>query len=185
MVEFAELMITRRSVRNFEERDVPLDVIHDIITDSCMAPSASDRQPWQFIIVNNREWIKKLSDESKAHLLVDLERKPSALLKSYEPLLRNETFNVFYNAPCLVYIAGSKEVRSLDLDCTLAASYFMFSAASRGLGTCWIALGSRVKNGDIGLSDDERIIAPIILGYPKRIPKPPERKAPHIVKIIQ
>lgn len=54
-----------------------------------------------------------------------------------------------YDAPCLIYIAGQKDSISLDVDCTLAASYFMFSAADRGLGTCWVDLGSVIKDHDL------------------------------------
>jgi nitroreductase len=103
-------------------------------------------------------------------------------------MLKNENFNVFYNAPCLIYVVGSKSVRSLDVDCALATSYIMFSAAQRGLGTCWINLGAYIRDqkikADIGLPDDCRIVAPVIIGYPKEIPAASERHAPQILKIV-
>ena len=188
MVLYSELLSTRRSVREYQDRTVPLEVLHEIIGESCLAPSASNRQPWHFIIVNSKAWISRLSRESKSNLLRELDGNPSALLRKYEPILRDDSFNVFYNAPCLVYIAGSEDIRSLDLDCALAASYFMFSAAARGLGTCWVALGSRIVDpglrSELGLRDDFRIVAPIIVGYPKRVPACPERNAPQILKVI-
>jgi nitroreductase len=64
----------------------------------------------------------------------------------------------------------------------------MFSAASRGLGTCWIGLGAHIRDratlGDLSVPDDCRIVAPIILGYPASIPPPSERRVPEIVKMI-
>ena len=187
MADFFELLKTRRSIRDFEKREVSLDLVQEIIRDTCMAPSSGNGQPWKFIIVNNREKIRKLSDESKKNFVALIEKDPSSPLKKYEAGLRSKEFNVFYNAPCLVYIVGSKEVRSLWIDCALAACYFMFSAAARGLGTCWVDLGSQVRSPEIlkeiGLPETCQIVAPMALGYPKSIPSPSERKA-EILKII-
>ena len=102
--------------------------------------------------------------------------------------MKDENFNVFYNAPCLIYIVGSVNVRSLDVDCALAVSYIMFGAAQRGLGTCWINLGAYIRDPkikvEIGIPDDCRIAAPVIIGYPKEIPVASERHAPQILKIV-
>ncbi|PKN89034.1 MAG: hypothetical protein CVU51_02320, partial [Deltaproteobacteria bacterium HGW-Deltaproteobacteria-1] len=114
--------------------------------------------------------------------------KKISLKTDYVSLLQNENFNVFYNAPCLIYITGAKSVGSLDVDVALAASYIMFSAASRGMGTCWVALGANIRDpqlrAELGLPDNYRIVAPIILGYPKAIPAPSERHAPEIIRVI-
>jgi nitroreductase len=188
MADFFELLKTRRSIRDFQEKKVPLELIQEIIKDTCMAPSSGNGQPWKFIIVNNKEWIRKLSDESKGNLVSFIEKNPNSPVKKYEANLRNKGFNVFYNAPCLVYIVGSKEVRSLSIDCTLAACYFMFSAAARGLGTCWVQLGAEIRNPEIlkaiGLPESCVIAAPIILGYPKGSPGSPVRNQPEILKAI-
>jgi nitroreductase len=140
MAEFIELLKKRRSIRHFENKEVPLKIIRDIIKESCLAPSAANGQPWRFIIINDRDLIKRLSDESKRNLLSGIEKSPGSPSKKYEAALRNPDFNVFYNAFCLVDIAGSKQVRNLYVDCALAACYFMFSASERGLGTCWVGL---------------------------------------------
>ena len=88
----------------------------------------------------------------------------------------------------MIYIVGAKSVGSLDVDGALAASYIMFSAASRGLGTCWVALGANIRDAklraELGIPDSCRIVAPIILGYPKAIPAPSERHAPNILRVI-
>ena len=187
-MDFKTLLINRRAIRDFQNKEVPLSVIKEIIQDTCLAPTASNRQPCKFIIIRNRDDIKKLSDESKKNLLSDLERNPGSPLKQYEPRLRDEQFNVFYNAPCLVYVIGPKEVQSLDVDCGLTVAYFMFSAASRGLGTCWIGLGAHIRDrkilDDMGVPADCQIVAPVIVGYPTSIPSASERHSPDILKII-
>ena len=188
MADYFELLKTRRSIRDFEDKNVPLDSIKDIIRESCLAPSSGNRQPWRFIIINDRELIKRLSDESKRNLISYMERNPDAPVRKYEDALRNKYFNVFYNAPCLVYIFGLKEVGSAQIDCALATSYFMFSAAARGLGTCWVALGKHIQDPElfkeIGMPKDCEIVAPVIVGYPRAIPDIPERMEPQIFKIV-
>jgi nitroreductase len=187
-MDFLELLKNRRAIREFLDKQVPVSVVKEIIQDSCLAPTASDRQPCKFIIIQDRAFIKRLSDESKRNLVSDLDRNPDSPLKMYEQILREELFNVFYNAPSLVFVIGSKDVASLDVDCALTVAYFMLSATSRGLGTCWIALGSNLRDPQIleemGVPEDCRIVAPVILGYPTGIPAASPRHTPDIVKII-
>jgi nitroreductase len=188
MADFFELLKNRRSIRDYNSKGVPFELVREIIRDSCLAPSSSDNQPWRFIIITEMGLIKRLSDACKKALVADLDKNPDAPSKKYEAKLRDPNFNVFYNAPCLVYIAGSREVRTLQVDCALAAAYFMFSASARGLGTCWIGLGKHLRDPslirEIGLPDGHEIVAPIILGYPKTTPGVPERGEPQILKTI-
>jgi nitroreductase len=188
MMTYSKLLQNRRAIRDFQAKDVPLETIKEIIQESTMAPSASNGQPCRFSIVNCKQTIKALSDESKANLLKDFYDKKTALNPGYVDMLKNKDFNVFYNAPCLIYVIGSTAVHSLELDCALAVSYIMFSAASRGLGTCWIGLGSYIRDPKtkalLGIPDGCQIVAPVIIGYPKAIPAPSERNAPNILKIV-
>jgi nitroreductase len=187
-MDFKTLLANRRSIREFQDKEVPLSILKDIIQDTCLAPTASNGQPCRFIIIRDRDCIKKLSDESKKSLLDDLALNPDLPLKKYEDALRDGQFNVFYNAPCLVLFVGPKDVYSLNVDCGLTVAYFMFSATSRGLGTCWIGLGAHVRDkkilDEIGFPADCRIVAPIIIGYPLSIPAASERHSPDILKII-
>lgn len=177
----------RRSVRNFQKKEVPEDLIAAILNETCMAPSARHSQPWRFSVITNQDLIKRLSDESKKNLLDEIAAFPESPHKSYETALMSERFNVFWNAPCLIIIYGPRKHDYLDCDCSLAAAYLMLSAADKGLGTCWIGLGSHIKSRgllqEIGLADDDRIVAPIILGYPKGIPEPRERSKPRVFKV--
>jgi len=188
-MNYETLLRQRRSIREFEERDISLDLVMEIIRDSCLAPSAMNGQPWRFVVINNRRWIKRISDESKKNHLRDLEKNPFSPLNRYEDRFRDEAFNVFYNAPCLVFIAGPCNVLSVAVDCTLAAAYFMFAATARGLGTCWVGLGSNISDPEmleaIGIPGDCRIIAPLILGYPLSIPEPRDREVPKVIKILR
>ncbi len=188
MVDYFDLLVKRRSVRDFQDKEVSLEMIKQLIRESCLAPSSGNGQPWKFVIINNRDWIRRLSDESKKNFLLSIKDDPHSPLKKYEAALGNKDFNVFYNAPCLIYITCSQGVRSARVDSALAACYLMFSAAANNLGTCWVDLGLEIRDPKIrkaiGLSDDDQIIAPIIVGYPKNVPATPLRNEPQILKII-
>jgi nitroreductase len=181
-MEFSELLVKRRSIREFEEREVPLDVVREIINDSVKAPSGGHAQPWSFIVVQNRKMIKRISDDSTRSMLATMEQD------SASQMLNMEDINVFFNAPCLVIIAGPIDWPTIVEDCALAAAYFMFAATARGLGTCWIGMGAAVSDtkllAEIGMPKGHKIYAPIIVGYPTEIPSMPERNEPRILKVI-
>jgi nitroreductase len=188
-MEYNELLLKRRSVRIYDERPVPVDIVREMIKESTMAPSSGNNQPWRFVVVVNRDMIKRISDESKKNLIARLEANPGDYIVRYESALRNKEYNVFYNAPALVIIAGQRDYRNLLVDCALFASYLMNAAVARGLGTCWVNLGSDVRDeglrSELGIGQDIQIVAPIIIGYPRHIPPVPKREEPVILKIIE
>ena len=187
-MDFKELLEKRRSVRDFEDKAVSPDLIKKIITESLKAPNASNLQPWKFIVVNNRKMMKRISDASKKTIIAGIEKDPNSPMKGYLEILKNEGFNVFYNAPCLVAVVGRLKGATIAIDCALVAAYFMLSAADKGLGTCFVAQGAEARDPEllqeIGLPEGYRIWAPIIVGYPKNIPPMPDRKEAEILKII-
>ena len=188
MAEFSQLLIDRRSVRNYTDEKLDVELVRELIKDATMAPNSGNRQPWRFSIINDRDLIRRISDESKQNILAAISEDPDSPSKRYEGALKNPDFNVFYNAPCLVLIFGDAALRSIYVDCALAASYFMLAAADRGLGTCWVALGAEIRDPElleiVGLSEADALVAPIIVGWPAAIPKAPARKDPEIVKIV-
>jgi len=191
MKTYNDLLTNRRSIRDFKDEAVSDNLIQEILHETCMAPSASNQQPWRFIVIHDRALIKRLSDESKKNLvnLIVSNSDTVSSLRQYEKILRNSDFNVFYNAPCLVIICGKNNYRHFVADCSLAAAYFMFAATARGLGTCWIGLGEAIESSElkktIGLPDDYQIVAPMILGYPKKIPASSSRIEPVILREIK
>ncbi|MCI5136971.1 MAG: nitroreductase family protein [Candidatus Electrothrix sp. AR1] len=188
-MNFEGLLKNRRSVRKYQDKPVAVDLILEMIEESTLAPNAGNEQPWKFVIVNNREMLKKISDESKRNILARIAANPNDYAKKYQGMLENESFNVFYNASCLVMILGLSHLKNLFVDCALAAGYFMMAASSRGLGTCWVNLGTEIHDPEmikeLGIPDNCTIVAPIILGYSEKIPPVPKRNEPKILKIIR
>ena len=185
---FEELLKIRRSVRDYTDQPVPLELIETLIAETTCAPNASNEQLWRFSVVRDKDYMRRISDESKKNILSTIQVDPSSPIARYEAALRNASFNVFYNAPCLVIISGPTERTNSQVDCALAAGYLMLAAAARGLGTCWINLGSYIEDAamraDLGLDSQTRIVAPIILGYPKQVPAMPKRNPPRILAVV-
>jgi len=187
-MNFTELLKNRRSIRKYQDKPVPSELIKSTINDSILAPSAGNEQPWQFIIVNNREMIDRISDECKKSMLERIAANPNDYAKKYEKMLSNEAFHIFYHAPAVIYILGDAGIKNLIADCALAASYFMMSATAKGLGTCWVNFGTEIYDSslrkELGLLDNHKIVAPIALGNPEKIPGIPRRNEPQIIKVV-
>ncbi len=185
---FNELLKYRRSIRSYKDNPVSVEVIQEIIKESTLAPSAGNEQPWKFIIVNNKGLLQRISDECKQNILNRIQNNPDDYACKYSDMLQNKSFNIFYNAQTLIIILGESNIKNLQLDCTLAASYLMMSAASKGLGTCWINFAKEITNPDllleIGIPRNHTIVAPIIIGYPAVEPSIPKRKKAQILKIV-
>lgn len=188
-MEFSELLDKRRSVRKYADKPVSTDLLKEMINDSLLAPSAGNEQSWKFIIVNDKDLMKRISDECKKNLVSFIKNNPENFAARYLNMLQDESFNIFYNAPSLVIILGESGIKNLLLDCTLAASYFMLSAASRGLGTCWINFAKYIKSPlllqEVGIPEDHTIVAPVIVGYPEHMPAVPKRKEAVILKVSE
>lgn len=187
-MDFKQLVTERRAIRDFEDRAISTETLKEMVGDAIMAPNASHRQPWKFVIVNNVEAMKRISDDSKKTIIAGIEKNPDSPMKGYLAVLKDENFNVFYNAPALICVVAGMKGALNGVDCALAASYLMFSATSKGLGTCWVAQGAEVRDPDLlvelGIPEGYKIYAPIIVGYPKSIPDAPERKPVDILQVI-
>ncbi|HSG29139.1 MAG TPA: nitroreductase family protein [Candidatus Krumholzibacterium sp.] len=187
MVDLEDILAKRRSIRRYTDEKVSYDTIVEIIDDATHAPSSGNEQPWRFIIVDDQSLMKRISDDCKKSLLERIRKDPEDYVKKYQKMLENEAFNIFYNAPAVVFIVGDRSLKNSEKNCALAAGYFMISAVARGLGTCWINFAVYITSKELldklGITEKDMIVAPIIIGYPEHIPDMPERKKPDVTRI--
>jgi nitroreductase len=187
MPDFFDVLYSRRSIRQYKNEPVPRETIDALLKDATQAATGSNAQPWEFVVITNREFLKEISDSCKRKMLATVEADPENPLKRYETSLRNPDLNVFYNAPCAVYIVAPRSVPLAIFDCSMAACNLMLSAQARGLGTCWIGLAASPEAAireQMDIPEDYRIVAPITLGFPDQEPAGPPRKPPVIRKFI-
>lgn len=177
---------TRRSVRTYEPRKVPREVITAIIEAGNQAPSAMNSQPWRFVVVEDEGLHKKLIEVAVPRAKSLLETIKTTNPERYEIIKRRyEELEdpIYYSAPVIIFVIGRGTYA--DLSCPLACANIMLAAFSLGLGSCWVHFGSLVTEDEeirkvLDLREDEKIFGPIVVGYPKSIPEPPPKRAPEI-----
>ena len=76
-MDFNTLLVNRRSIREFQDKPVPLALVKEIIHETRFAPMVSNRQPCRFIVIRDSALVKRLSDESKGYLLEDIRQNPA------------------------------------------------------------------------------------------------------------
>lgn len=179
-----EAIAKRRSVRAYDNKPISRDIINTIIAAANQAPSAMNSQPWRFVIVEDKEMKKKLLQAAIPNAKKILENVKDVDPERYKQIMkRYEELEdpIYYSAPSIVFVIGSG--RYADHSCPLACENIMLAAYSLGIGSCWVGFGSMVTDdkeiiNTLELKDDERIFGPILLGYPKVYPEPPQKKEP-------
>ncbi|MCD1293960.1 nitroreductase [Methanocella sp. CWC-04] len=192
MGDILDTIYSRRSVREYRQEDIPDEIMKDIIKAGTYAPSSMNRQPWRFVIIKNRELIKRLSDiAKKAWLEKVANNNNDPGIASLARMASSPTFNIFYDAPVLVLIFSSPDAYRPEVDCALAAENMMLAARSYGIGSCWIGLGMPIGSDsqvmkELGIPEGHTLMAPVIFGYPGNDEQyTPPRKEDVILKIIK
>ncbi len=156
-MEVRKAIRERRSVRRFLEKEVEDKKVRDIIDAAQWAPSACNKQMWEFVVVRKEDVKRKLADSAKA----------SAFIK---------------NAPVAIYVLYRKDVNSefqANVQSASAAIQNMLLAAHDiGLGAVWVAdCGNRERVRDIlGIPDSLLVVAAVFIGYPAAVPPAPKRR---------
>jgi len=172
----------RRSVRSYEDKPVPKDVLQTLLDCANEAASGMNTQPWRFVVVQDECLKKKLVTTAVPNSLKYLEpikqinpQRWELIGKRYEEL----PDPVYYSAPAIIFVLGAGSYAAES--CSLACANIMLAAKSLGLGSCWVKLGSLVTDNPeiveaLGLTGDEQIFGPILVGYPKQVPARPAKK---------
>ncbi len=175
----------RRSVRSYTSEVVSKEEIEAVLEAGTWAPTGMGRQPWRYIIIEDRELIKYVSEETK--LLVQ-QMMPS-LAKDF----LTEEDVICYNAPVLILICTEDDAqwdRVNMQDSILAAQNIFLKAYELGLGTCYMGFVQLLRYKPnvlkrVGVPDGYSLAVPFILGHPKGAPRTGKREKPKILKWIK
>ena len=114
---------TRRSVREFKQDQIPDDEIKFLIDCARYAPTGFNTQPWSFLVIKNKDAMRKISESGKKSMIPLLEpmKDSSQKARDFLVFLKTKGTDMFYNAPVLVIILGNKSAPTVDFDCSMAA----------------------------------------------------------------
>ena len=103
--KFYEDIKRRRTVRDFSERDVPVEIIENAIRAAGTAPNGANLQPWHFVVVSDPEIKRRIREEAeKAEQEFYEEKAPQEWLDVLEPLGTDENKPFLEKAPYLIVI---------------------------------------------------------------------------------
>ena len=106
---FYESIRTRRSIRTFSNKSIPLEVIENCIRVAGSAPSGANLQPWRFVVISNSEIKKKIREAAeKEEKELYSARAPQEWLDVLRPLGTNEQKPFLETAPYLIVIFEKK-----------------------------------------------------------------------------
>ncbi len=183
-----EIIKTRRCVREYKDEQISDEDIKFLIDCAKYAPSGFNMQPWSFLVIKNKDIMRKISESGKKSMIPLLEpiKDPSQKAKDFLVFLKTKGTNMFYNAPVLVIILGNKNAPTVDSDCAMAAQNMMLAAHSRGIGSCWIGgvLPALMNEGllkELGVPEGYKAVAPLIFGYPKSKTQMPGKNEPEVI----
>lgn len=154
-----ELLKRRRSSRLFTGEAVDKDVVCDLMRAALMSPSGHRVNPWEFVLVDDKDMLKALS-VCKEH--------GAGLLEGA--------------AMAVVVIADTRKTDVWIEDCSIATIILQLAAEDKGLGSCWVQVRRRMDaEGNVaednvrnllGIPADYAVLSIVAIGHKAREAKP-------------
>jgi len=164
-----DFIFSRRSIRKYENKEVPDEMIQDLLEAGMAAPSAVAKDPWHFIVLKERTTLDRMAD----------------VLTSGQ-MLRQATAAFVICGD--ITQANLKHESYMLQDLSAAAENILIAANTLGLGTCWLGVHPRPERmeGIINLFNLPEHIIPmcgIAIGWPKDLPPARTRFNPQKVHL--
>jgi nitroreductase len=153
-VDVFEAVKTRRSIRKYRPESIPKEKLELILEATRLAPSAANRQPWRFIIVQDQDRKKALAEAAN-----------------------EQTF--LSDASAIVVAVGDPDVsvRWHEKDTMIALDHMVLAATALGYGTCWIgAFDEDAVKRLLKIPAKMKIVALLPIGIPAEKPAQRPRK---------
>lgn len=143
----------RRSIRQYQDKEIEKEKIGEILRAAMTAPSARHRRSWKFWLVRDKKKKEKLSQVHR--------------------------WSSFAASAPVVLVIGSDEDKHWVENCAVVAAFVYLEATNQGLGTCWVqvrgakTLGGRSSEEEvkkiINAPKETRVLCLMPIGYPKKI----------------
>ncbi len=147
-----EMIYTRRSIRSYSDKEISNENLMKILKAAMQAPSAGNEQPWHFIVVRNKETLKKMSEAFTFGQM--LPNASAAIVVCFDPKLSRYPFEM------------------LVQDCSAATQNILLAARMLGIGSVWLGVYPRKERIEklreiLGIPEDIVVLSVVSLGYPK------------------
>lgn len=124
-IDFHQLLFNRHSIRKYKNESLDAESVKQILEAGLLAPSSKSSRPWQFILVEDKNILFKLSKckSNGAHPIA--------------------------NAALAIVVCADPNMSDVFIeDCSVASSFMQLQAAALGIGSCWIQIRERYdENG--------------------------------------
>lgn len=169
MTDFMEIIKGRRSIRKYEDKEVPDEALNQVLEAVQWSPSWTNCQCWEVVVVKDQETKEKLQSAVAP-------KNPAIKAVAAAPVLlalcAKTGVSGYYNNE-----ASTKFGDWYMFDLGIAAQSLCLCAHNLGLGTVIVGLLDHDKAGEIlNVPDTHELTALIPLGYPAKISKAPKRK---------
>jgi len=150
-----DAIMGRKSVRRYQPKKIPEDVLQQILLAGRQAPSAENKQPWHFIILTDQKIKEQLS---------------------------KGIWNTFVkDSACTIvgcnYVGSAYARKWSEIDVTIALENMVIAAWSLGIGSCWVGDFKETQVRKLlKIPRDWKVISLITLGYPSETPITTTRK---------
>lgn len=153
-----DILLKRRSIRKYKNEQIPKEQLEMILQAGLISPSGRNRRPWEFIVVEDKEMLAKLS---KA---------------------RDHGASMLTGAGAAIVVYANPELTDVwTEDCCIVMSNMHLMAESLGVGSCWIQGRLRVSEDGrttedyikelLGVPDNYKLEAMLSLGIPDEFPE--------------
>lgn len=147
-----DLLRTRRSIRKYSTSEIEREKVIKLVQGALLAPSSRSLRPWEFVVVENKEVLEKLSYS-----------KPGA--------------NFLKNAQLGIAILGNPDISDVWIeDTSIASTIIHLLSQDLGLGSCWIQIRERNYNEStsaeeytrqvLGVPGNLKVLSIISIGNP-------------------
>ena len=185
----------RRSIRKYQLEEIPQELLEEVLETALWAPSGTNKQDWELVVVRGKERDRLLEIVSKSqeYILPYLKGLfPEKIIK-----ISLQVFKNLGGAPVVILIYIPKDVTGYERDLGDQGRYhlefhrynwllsaaaltqnLLLAAYSKGLGTCWMTGPKYVEkeiNELLNITDKE-LVSVIPIGYPDQSPPAPPRK---------
>jgi nitroreductase/NAD-dependent dihydropyrimidine dehydrogenase PreA subunit len=182
---------SRRSIRNYHEKNADRDILAKLIDIARFAPTSRNTQSVSWTVVTGRDEVRDRVGKVIAWMRYLLKKQPGlAKANNAEKMIADYEEGIdtiCWNAPHIIVAHAPKSIPLAPTDATIAMTYLELAATAYGLGTCWAGYFKEAAanwpplQNDLGIPKTNQCCGVMLIGYPQyEYHRLPLRNSPQI-----